>query len=172
MTRSTDDPRVLGSLHDENGVGVVRMEDRYDTEIDDLWSALTDPARLARWYGQVDGDLRVGGEYHLSIPGALQATGRVEVCEPPHRLLVRARDTDPQPGQPEETTTEAVLTADGDRTVLVVVERGLPTKLLPAYGAGIQIHLENLAGYLVGAARGDDEQRWSELLPTYERMSV
>jgi len=39
----------------------VRVEDRYDTDIDDLWSALTDPGRLVRWYGQVEGDLRLGG---------------------------------------------------------------------------------------------------------------
>ena len=37
------------------------MEDRYDTDIDDLWSALTDPRRLARWVAEVDGDLRLGG---------------------------------------------------------------------------------------------------------------
>src|SRR5712691_12809159 len=33
--------------------GVVRMQDSYDTETDDLWSAFTDPRRLARWIGEV-----------------------------------------------------------------------------------------------------------------------
>jgi len=47
--------RILGSLRASNGTGVVRIEDRYDTGIDDLWSALTDPGRIARWYGRVDG---------------------------------------------------------------------------------------------------------------------
>jgi uncharacterized protein YndB with AHSA1/START domain len=50
--------RLLGSLRSADGTGVVRIEDRYDTDIEDLWSALTDPGRLARWYGQVEGDLR------------------------------------------------------------------------------------------------------------------
>ena len=36
--------RILGSLRSADGKGVVRMEDRFDTDIDDLWSALTDPA--------------------------------------------------------------------------------------------------------------------------------
>ena len=53
--------RILGSLRSADGKGVVRMEDRFDTAIDDLWSALTDPGRLARWFGQVEGDLRPGG---------------------------------------------------------------------------------------------------------------
>ncbi len=48
--------RILGSLRSADGKGIVRMEDRHDTDIDDLWSALTDPLRLARWYGEVDGD--------------------------------------------------------------------------------------------------------------------
>src|SRR5690348_2430112 len=55
--------RILGSLSSVDGRGVVRMEDRYDTDIDDLWSAVTDPRRLARWLGDVEGDLRLGGEF-------------------------------------------------------------------------------------------------------------
>jgi hypothetical protein len=43
--------------------GIVRMEDRFDTDIDDVWSALTTPGRLARWLGEVDGDLRLNPFY-------------------------------------------------------------------------------------------------------------
>ncbi len=85
---------ILGSLRSEDGNGVVRMEDRYDTDIDDLWSALTDPARLARWYGEVEGDLRLGGELQVRIPDAGQRTGRVDACKPPRRLLVTMHDPD------------------------------------------------------------------------------
>ena len=55
--------RTLGILRAADGQGVVRLEDRFDTDIDDLWSALTDPRRLARWLGEVEGDLREGGEF-------------------------------------------------------------------------------------------------------------
>jgi len=40
--------RILGSLGSAEGKGIVRMEVRLDTDIDDVWSALTDPSRLAR----------------------------------------------------------------------------------------------------------------------------
>ena len=64
-----------------HGARASVYEDRYDTHIDDLWSALTDPVRLARWYGQVDGDLRPGGQFRLYIESAdLEAAGRVEAC--------------------------------------------------------------------------------------------
>jgi uncharacterized protein YndB with AHSA1/START domain len=163
--------RILGSLRSEDGKGVVRMEDRYDTDTGDLWSALTDPGRLARWYGEVQGDLRPGGEFHAHITGAGERTGRVDGCEPPRRLLLTMRDPDPQPGQPDQTVIEAQLTADGGQTILVVEERGMPLELLAAYGAGVQIHVENLAAHIAGRERGDDEARWNELIPAYRGLA-
>jgi len=57
---TTGDASVLGSLHSVDGEGLVRMENRLDTGIDDLWGALTDPDRLAHWYGEVEGELSPG----------------------------------------------------------------------------------------------------------------
>ena len=37
--------------------------------------------------------------------------------------------------------------ADGDQTILVWEERGMPLNLLAPYGAGIQVHVEDLAAY-------------------------
>jgi hypothetical protein len=62
---------------------------------------------------------------------------------------------------------EVTLTADGDETVLVLEERGMPLDLLTAYGAGIQIHVEDLAAYLAGRDRVDAQARWTELEPLY-----
>jgi len=168
----TSNNRILGSLRSADGKGVVRMEDRFGTHIDDLWSALTDPRRLARWYGEVEGDLRPGGEFHAHVTGAGERTGRVDACEPPQRLLLTMRDPDPGPGQPDQTIIEAMLTADGGQTILVVEERGLPLHLLAAYGAGVQIHVENLATHIAGHEPGDDDARWDELLPVYQDLAA
>jgi uncharacterized protein YndB with AHSA1/START domain len=72
----TADTSVLGSLHSVDGEGVVRMEDRFDTGIDDLWGALTDPDRLVRWYGEVEGELSQGGEFTVRIALAGERAGR------------------------------------------------------------------------------------------------
>jgi uncharacterized protein YndB with AHSA1/START domain len=45
----------------------VRMEDRFETDIEAAWSALTDASRLAHWYGRVEGDLRPGAEFHAHL---------------------------------------------------------------------------------------------------------
>jgi uncharacterized protein YndB with AHSA1/START domain len=75
---------ILGSLRSADGTGIVRIEDRYDTDTGGLWSALTDPFHLARWHGQVEGNLRPGGEFRLYLEADdWDGTGRVEECEPP-----------------------------------------------------------------------------------------
>jgi uncharacterized protein YndB with AHSA1/START domain len=161
--------RILGSLRSADGKGIVRVEDRFDTDIDDLWSALTDPHRLARWMGEVEGDLRLGGEFRARFfASGWEGTGRVEACEPPRRLLLLTR----QPGQPDDHVIEATLTADGGQTILVWEERGMPLDLLAAYGAGIQVHVEDLAAYLAGRERCDAEARWSELIPAYQNLAA
>jgi uncharacterized protein YndB with AHSA1/START domain len=168
----TSDAFVLGSLRSIGGEGVVRMEDRLDTGIDDLWGALTDPDRVAHWFGEVEGELVQGGEFRVRIALAGERTGQVEACEPPQRLLLTMRDPSPQPGQPERTVIEAQLVAEGAVTRLVWEERGMPVNLLPAYGAGIQIHVEHLADYISGRELRSVEARWNELFPAYEALSV
>src|SRR5262249_54247384 len=153
---------VLGSLHSVGGVGVVRMEDRFDTGIDDLWGALTDPDRLAEWYGEVEGELSEGGEFRVRITLSGERTGRVEACEPPQRLLLTMRDPDAQPGQPKQTVHEVNLVADDEQTKLDWEVRGLPVDLLPAYGTGIQIHISHLADYISGRELRDVEACWNE----------
>jgi uncharacterized protein YndB with AHSA1/START domain len=166
------DASVLGSLHSIDGEGVVRMEDRLDIGIADLWGALTDPDRLAHWYGEVEGELSQGSEFRVHIALAGERTGQVEECDPPQRLRVTMRDPDPQPGQPEQTVIEAKLIAEGAQTRLVWEERGMPINLLPAYGAGIQIHVEHLADYISGRELRNVETRWNELFPAYEALGV
>ena len=162
--------RILGSLETAEGQGIVRMEDRFDAGIDDVWSALTDPSRLARWYGEVEGDLRLGGEYRARLfASGWDGTGRVEACEPPQRLLVRGTEAD----GPGENETEVMLAADGDQTMMVWEARGMPLDLLSAYGAGVQLHVEDLGDHLAGRERRDDTKaRWNELHPAYQELAA
>jgi uncharacterized protein YndB with AHSA1/START domain len=148
------------------------MEDRFDTGIDDLWGALTEPDRLAKWYGEVEGELSQGGEFRLRVTLSGERTGKIEACEPPQRLLLTMRDPEARPGQPQQTVIEAQLSAEGTQARLVWETRGLPVDLLPAYGAGIQIHVEHLADYVSGREFQIDVSRWDELFAAYEAVGV
>ena len=161
--------RIIGSLRSANGKGIVRIEDRLDAPVDDVWSALTDPQRLGSWLGDVDGDLHLGGEFHAHFfASGWEGTGRIDVCDPPHRLLVLTKDAE----DPADHVIEATLTADGGQTILVLEERGMPLDHLAAYGAGIQVHVEDLAAHIAGRERCDAEARWGELLPAYQDLAA
>lgn len=161
---TTETPRLLATLGaTDDGVGMVRLEDRFATDVTDLWSALTDPARLARWLGEVEGDLGPGGEFRARwFASGWEGTGRVELCEPPHRFRVLTSSPDEPDG-----VVEATLTPDGDHAILVIEDRGLPADHLPAYGAGDQVHLEDLAAYLRGEGPCDARARWHVLQAAY-----
>ncbi|WP_375486095.1 SRPBCC family protein [uncultured Jatrophihabitans sp.] len=161
---------VLGSLRVvSSGRGAVRLQDRFDTDIDDLWSALTDPARLARWLGQVDGDLVVGGRFRAYfLASGWEGSGRVVACEQPRHFLLATQEA----GEPDEHEVEVTLTADGRQTVLVVEERGMPRDQLAGYGAGTHIHVEDLAAYLEGRGRCEARLRFDELFPAYQDLAT
>ncbi len=160
----------------DGGRGAVRVEDVYDTDIDDLWSACTEPQRLARWIAEVTGDeLRVGGTVHAVFTSTWTGPARIDACDAPHHLLLTT-----EAGTDDESQLEAWLTAEGERTRLVVEERGLPVDALHFYGAGWQAHLEDLGRSLAGAdpvheggwssetAAAGWHERWTELTPAYQ----
>ncbi|HEV2638215.1 MAG TPA: SRPBCC domain-containing protein [Actinocrinis sp.] len=169
---ASDEPtgtRILGALRSANGKGVVRMEDTFDNGIDEVWSALTQPEHLAHWLGELEGDLRLGGEFRATyFASGWEGTVRVQACEPPRRLLVEGEDHKHH----EQHAIEFTLTADGARTHVVFEERGMPLDLLVAYGAGVQVHIEDLAAHLAGRERCDASARWAELFQAYEHLPV
>lgn len=56
----------------------------YETDIDDLWDALTNPERLPRWFLPVSGDLELGGRFQLEG----NAGGEITGCDPPRHLAI------------------------------------------------------------------------------------
>jgi len=163
--------RIIGTIRPLDGqndqTGVVRMHDRFDTTVDDLWSAITDRTRAARWIGELDGDLSLGGTFTARLTSHWEGSARVDACEAPHRLLVTMR-----PGEADETVFEAWLTEAEGGTDLVIEERGLPLARISAHGAGWQAHVEDLAAHIAGRTPNPWEQRWHELSPAYTAMAA
>lgn len=161
-----DNTLPVRSLRAEHGKGVVRMEDHYDTDPADLWSALVDPDRLSRWIATVKGELRLGGDFHATFTSGWDGPGRVTECEPHERLVLTMR-----PGADDETVIEALLTPVGERTHLIIEERGLPLAEVYAHGAGWQAHVEDLAAHLAGRTPDDWETRWHQLSAGYRELA-
>ena len=149
---------VQGTLRAEDGRGVVRIEHRLMTDVEDAWSALTHPDRLERWVARVQGDLRLDALVHAEFTSGWSGSLRVDVCDAPRRLVVTS-----EPGTDDETVIEATLEPAGDAVHLVIEERGLPLKTLAQHGAGWQVHVEDLAAYLGGEAPSEWSERAAQL---------
>jgi uncharacterized protein YndB with AHSA1/START domain len=73
--------RRVGSRTLEAGAArTVVLSQTYDTDVDDLWDACTNPERIPRWFLPITGELRLGGRYQLEG----NAGGTIERCDPPH----------------------------------------------------------------------------------------
>ncbi|MBC8092514.1 MAG: SRPBCC family protein, partial [Pseudonocardia sp.] len=73
--------RTLGTRTlDAGEARVMTLARTYPTDLADLWDACTDARRLARWFGAVTGDLRLGGRFEVQD----NAGGTVQQCDPPH----------------------------------------------------------------------------------------
>lgn len=81
---------------------------RYSTDPADLWEALTTPARIARWFGQVSGDLRQGGRYQIKD----NASGTITECVEHQRIALTWEFAD------TVSWVEATLAPDADGTRL------------------------------------------------------
>jgi uncharacterized protein YndB with AHSA1/START domain len=87
-----DVTRMIGAVRrelktverDGKQASVIVATRLYETDIDDLWNALTTPERIARWFMPIEGELRVGGRYQLQG----NAGGTITACDPPRSFSV------------------------------------------------------------------------------------
>ncbi len=109
----------------------------YATTVEDVWSAMTDPERLARWMGRYTGDLRLGGRWDaLNDDGSVYSSGTVTACDPPRSYTTGWE----YEGEPDSTLT-IVVGEHPDGAVLTLRHEGLVDL---EYGAGWQTYLERL----------------------------
>jgi uncharacterized protein YndB with AHSA1/START domain len=75
---------VANEERDGKLVRVVVASRPYETDIDDLWDAITNPDRIPRWFSPVTGDLRLGGSYQIEG----NAGGTITACDPPRSFAL------------------------------------------------------------------------------------
>ena len=146
----------------------VRLERTYATDPKDLWSALTEPDRLARWFARVEGDLSLNGAFVIYFDADdpdERTLGQVLRCDPPSQLEVSWFFQ--EEGQ---SRLSVALIPDGDATRLVLDHARLPADAAAGYSAGWHTYLEQLEADL-GGGDGSGERwiaRWEQLLPAYQ----
>lgn len=76
--------KVIRRDHQGKPAWVVIATRNYDTDIDDLWDALTSAERIPRWFLPISGELKLRGRYQFQG----NAGGEITRCEPPGLLSV------------------------------------------------------------------------------------
>ncbi len=161
---------TFGALRVDGGTPSVHFERTYDTSAEDLWSAISEPRRLARWFARVEGDLRAGGSFRIVFDEDdpdQRTQGRIQVCIPPRRLEVTWEF------QAEADSIVAVeLRPEGSGTRLVLDHRRLPEPAAAGYSAGWHIYLDALEADLRGGELPAWDQRYPVLLPAYREQAA
>lgn len=62
----------------------ITLRREYPAGIEEMWDAVSDPQRLARWFAPVSGDLREGGTFQVEG----NAAGEIRDCVPPSALAL------------------------------------------------------------------------------------
>ncbi len=138
---------------------VVTTSRTYPAEIDDVWDALTNPARIPRWFLPIHGDLRLGGTYQFEG----NAGGEIRECEPPQRLLVTWVMGEPDP---EDASIVEVLlqpVTNGGTTLTLEHTAVVPPEMWEQFGPGSvgvgwDLSLIGLGAHLAGLELGNPEE--------------
>jgi len=149
---------VTDELRAEGADRVVHLERAYDATPDELWTAWTDPERLARWLGTPAGPL-------LGASGLV----RISMGDDPDQTVEVAVVTADRPRLLEFSWSFAgvagsrlrveLVPVTADRTRVVIDHGGLGTSTT-GYGAGWQAFLDGRLPEALGAPAADT---WDEL---------
>jgi uncharacterized protein YndB with AHSA1/START domain len=159
-----------GVLRRRDGLPSVRFDRRYATTPEDLWSAITEPERLARWMMPVGGDLREGGRYTIDYGDGDLAEGTVVECDPGRGFTVTWQIE----GEPAGLVSVRIVTGEHD-PVLRLDHVRLPEDQGIGYAAGWHAYLDRLGADLDENASTDDVDfgdRWSSVVPGYREMGA
>ena len=129
-----------------------------DARPETVFKLLTEPSRHLEWWGtEADLDPRPGGVYRVEVSGAHRAVGEfVEVVPNEKVVFTFGWDAPGHPIGPGSTTVEYTLHAEGDKTRVRLVHRGLPDDAVAGHGTGWDHYLPRLAIVGGGGDAGPD----------------
>jgi uncharacterized protein YndB with AHSA1/START domain len=138
----------LGTIEHEDGRHVLVQTREFRAPIEDVWAAVTEPERLARWIGSWEGDPASGRvQFRMLFEGEDHAGEEMEirVCEPPRRLHLTSRTGE------EVWLLELDLTHADGVTTLTFRQPGVTQEQVGGVGPGWDYYLDRLVDVETGA---------------------
>ena len=129
-----------------------------DASPETIWPFLTEPDRHVEWLGtEVEIDPRPGGVYRVLVGGQHPSAGEyLEVVPQEKVVFTFGWDQEGHPIPPGSTTVEITLHAEGDKTRVRLVHRGLPDDAIDDHIHGWDHYLSRLATAAIGGDPGPD----------------
>jgi len=123
-----------------------------------VFEFLVDPDRHVEWMGtEAALDPRPGGTYRVHVGDGHQAAGKfVEVVPNEKVVFTFGWDLPDHPIPASSTEVEITLAADGDKTRLRLVHRGLPADAVSDHTQGWDHYLGRLTTAAAGGTAGPD----------------
>jgi uncharacterized protein YndB with AHSA1/START domain len=140
-----------GRVEDHDGELRLVLERRFRAPIDDVWSAVTEPERMARWIGTWTGDPTSGRVlFAMTAEGDDVDAGVMEIreCDPPRRLAVTSHVGD------ERWRLELDLSEHEGVTTLVFTQPGIDPTAVENVGPGWEYYLDRLVAAQTGGDVG------------------
>lgn len=140
----------------------LRLSRTFRASIDDVWAAVTEPERTARWIGPWEGTGAPGQEIRLVMAFEDQSSGpvistlHIDACEAPRRLAVSARDDQ------GDWKIELRLSQTGPTTELQLVHLLDSSVGIGEVGPGWEYYLD----MLVAAESGGPQPSFDDFYPS------
>ena len=136
-----------GKIEQRDGQHVLVQTRQLRAPVEDVWAAVTQPERLARWIGTWEGDPTSGSVqfrmlFEADHPGEPLA---IRVCEPPHRLHVTSSVGE------EVWLLDLDLTHADGVTTLTLTQSGVTAEQVSGVGPGWDFYLDRLVDAETGA---------------------
>lgn len=140
---------LLGTVTRSGDTAQASFDRAYDTDAADLWRAVTEPDRLARWFAPVEGDLRAGGTFAIRFDDNVVPGCRLTSCDAPRGFAWE---------WPHATHTSLVTVAvepAGSQARLRVTHTRLSSSSAAGYAAGWDVYVRRLDDELAGRTAPD-----------------
>jgi uncharacterized protein YndB with AHSA1/START domain len=158
----------LGTITVEGETRTLRFERLLRFAREEVWAALTEPARLADWLAKATVDPGPDGSVTLDFGEGGKKIGRITAWEPPSVL---AYEWNYIGEEPSHVRFELEVTGDGSATRLTLEHTRLAADISTSYGAGWHAHLDQLEGHLAGDVP-DWSELFAELQPQYAEIAA
>jgi uncharacterized protein YndB with AHSA1/START domain len=154
MTTTPTTPAATGRKAVRNGQTYVAFERTFRAPIEDVWAAVTESDRLARWIGSWEGDPATGSvAFRMLYEGDEHPAEKftIDECEAPHRLAITTEA--PSPDGTTESWHLLLDLAEAEGVTTLTFSQSVPEPAMAeSVGPGWDYYLDRM---VLAEAGGD-----------------